>query len=536
MIAGKMPSWLKKAVFYEIYPQSFLDTNKDGIGDIKGIIKKLHYIRSLGCNAIWLNPCFESPFQDAGYDISDFYKVAHRYGTNKDLKNLFYRAKKQGIRIILDLVLGHTSTEHPWFKASCSAKKNFYSNRYIWTNSVWEDAGGGLKSIQGYAERDGNYITNFFHFQPALNYGFTNPDPKRSWQLSTKHPDVVRTKEEIKKIMRFWLDMGASGFRVDLAGLLVKNDPDYEATMVFWQEIRRMLDKEYPEAVLVSEWGNPLKSLSAGFHMDFTLHGGDFSDMYNSLFRKGEQSFFHEKGAGNIKKFIQPFTACYENTKKIGYISFVSGNHDMLRLSYRKNRRTLKSAFVLILSMPGAPYIYYGDEIGMNYQEQLVSKEGGYERTGSRTPMQWKKGKNAGFSQAQAKKLYLPIEKGKYIPNVESQEKDPDSLLNTVRKLIRIRQQYPALQADGDFSVLYAEENKYPFVYVRSMGNERILVALNPSGMNKTVSIKASDIKEISLILQDNVQSIEIKKGMLNIKMKKFSFGLWCINPQTLKK
>ncbi len=135
------PEWVKNAVFYEIYPQSFYDSNGDGIGDIQGVIEKLDYIASLGVNAIWLNPCFLSPFQDAGYDVQDYYKVAPRYGTNDDLKTLFEKAHKKGLRIILDIVPGHTSIEHEWFKKSCEQIPNKYSNWYIWTNSVWDDGG-----------------------------------------------------------------------------------------------------------------------------------------------------------------------------------------------------------------------------------------------------------------------------------------------------------------------------------------------------------------------------------------------------------
>ncbi len=163
------PSWLEKAVFYEIYPQSFFDSNGDGIGDLPGILQKLDYLQFLGVNAVWLNPCFASPFQDAGYDVSDYYQVAPRYGTNADLKKLFDEAGRLGIRIFLDLVPGHTSIENAWFKESCKVERNKYSDWYIWTNSIWTWNAPGVQTVIGYAERDGNYITNFFHFQPALN-------------------------------------------------------------------------------------------------------------------------------------------------------------------------------------------------------------------------------------------------------------------------------------------------------------------------------------------------------------------------------
>ena len=137
-----MPKWLDNAIFYEIYPQTFLDTNGDGIGDFQGIIKKLDYIKELGCNALWLNPCFVSPFSDAGYDVADYCKAAPRYGTNEDLKELFQKAHEKGLHVILDLVPGHTSIEHPWFKASLSPEENEFSHRYIWTDKAWKDFDG----------------------------------------------------------------------------------------------------------------------------------------------------------------------------------------------------------------------------------------------------------------------------------------------------------------------------------------------------------------------------------------------------------
>lgn len=166
-----MPQWLNDSVFYEIYPQSFYDTNGDGIGDLNGIIEKLDYVKGLGCNAIWLNPVYDSPFMDAGYDVRDYKKVAPRYGTNDDLVRLFDEAHKKGMKILLDLVPGHTSDTHPWFLESKKAQKSEYTNRYIFTKSVW-DAPPQYRMMCGICERDGNYLVNYFSSQPALNYGF----------------------------------------------------------------------------------------------------------------------------------------------------------------------------------------------------------------------------------------------------------------------------------------------------------------------------------------------------------------------------
>jgi maltose alpha-D-glucosyltransferase / alpha-amylase len=173
------PGWLQTAVFYQVYPQSFFDSNGDGIGDLAGITAKLDYIHSVGCNAIWINPIFESPFGDAGYDVADFYKVAPRYGTNEDLKNLCAEAHKRGMHVCLDLVAGHTSTGNEWFQRSALDQPNSYSNWYIWTPAAEKIAGS--QPYPGEHHRSERYLPNFFSFQPALNYGYAQPDPREPW-------------------------------------------------------------------------------------------------------------------------------------------------------------------------------------------------------------------------------------------------------------------------------------------------------------------------------------------------------------------
>lgn len=217
------PQWLNQATFYEIYPQSFADSNADGIGDIPGIIEHLDYLLQLGCNAIWLNPLYESPFRDAGYDISDYTKVAARYGTNDDLASLFEAAHARGMHVLLDLVPGHTSNEHPGFPPKChgfgeSVRRPLHLDRQL------DRRGDGLPFIGGTEARNGAYIVNFFAFQPALNYGFAHP--RKGWQAPALGDEALRTCDAMLDVMRFWLDMGADGFRVDMADSLVKGDDD----------------------------------------------------------------------------------------------------------------------------------------------------------------------------------------------------------------------------------------------------------------------------------------------------------------------
>lgn len=483
-----MPAWLSDAVFYEIYPQSFNDTNGDGIGDIQGIIEKLDYVKDLGCNAIWLNPVFDSPFKDAGYDVRDYKKVAARYGTNDDLVRLFNEAHKKNIRILLDLVPGHTSEEHEWFKKSCEPERNEYSDRYIWTDSAFCGI-AGHPYIGGEAEREGCYMLNFFKCQPALNYGVLNKTEK--WQLTPDHPSCIATREAIKDIMRFWLDKGCDGFRVDMADSLVKEDDEVKsATGAVWTDIRKMMDDCYPDAALVSEWCNPQCALKYGFHADFYLdhHGNG----YNVLVRDnetegGDHSYFKKDGGDDPERFLADYLPRYEGSKEYGYISFITCNHDTPRLTKALDISEIKLADAFFFTMPGVPFLYYGDEIGMKYLENVRTKEGGFQRTGSRSPMQWDKAqKNFGFSDADCDKLYIPMDSSDDAPSVEALKGDTNSIYNTVKELINLRHTYEDLQADAAFEKVYSEKGVRVLVYRRG----DLLLAVNPGG--EEISITTS--------------------------------------------
>ncbi|MBE7090425.1 MAG: glycosylase [Clostridiales bacterium] len=500
-----MKKILKNAIFYEIYPQSFLDTNGDGIGDFNGIIQKLDYIKDLGFTAIWMNPCFDSPFTDAGYDVRDYYKVAPRYGTNDDLKNLFSEAHKRGLSVILDLVPGHTSYDCEWFKKSMLAEKNEYTDRYVWTDCIttlFQNVSGINGCLRGISDRDGCCAVNFFSTQPALNYGFANPS--ESWQCAVDSEAALSTRAEMLNVMRFWLSLGCDGFRVDMASSLVKNDYDHAATIRLWQEVFAVIRKEFPEAVFVSEWGEPKKSLLAGFDMDFLLHFGP--SHYSEMFHM-KDPFFSPNGQGKAKEFFINYLDCYRQTKEYhGLMSLPSGNHDMERLSYFCDETQMKLVYAFMFSMPGIPFVYYGDEIGMRYVPNLTSVEGGFFRTGARTPMQWNNEKNAGFSTASPEKLYVTQDADMNRPTVEKQLKDSNSILSEVKRLIAIRRANEVLQETADFELI---SDDIPLLYTRTLGEEKVLVAINPSETERVVPVKG--IKQAEVIYavgqQANVES-----------------------------
>ncbi len=499
-------NWLNDAVFYEIYPQSFADSNGDGIGDIPGIIDHLDYISSLGFTALWINPCFSSPFQDAGYDVDDFMKVAPRYGTNDDLVRLFDEAHRRNIKVLLDLVPGHTSLNHPWFKASQNpdpAARGEFSERYIWTGSAFEN-GDGMPFISGTTQRDGAYIVNFFAFQPALNYGYRNPS--KPWQKDINDDAPTATREAMREVMRFWLSKGADGFRVDMADSLVKNDDNEKSqTVESWRRMLAPIKSEFPEAAFVSEWSRPWQSLKAGFDMDFYLDWGWVPNGYNILLRRASDqldhnndlSYFNADSGRSPLEFLADYQPQYENTKDLGFFSFITCNHDSPRLAPRLSERERRVALAFLLLMPGVPFVYYGDEIGMNFRK-LVSKEGGFARTGSRTPMQWDRTDNLGFSSAPADQLYLPVDPSEDAPTVAEQIDDEDSLLSYVKQIIFLRHSHSALKAASDMQIVFAQEGYRSLAVLREDGTQRMLLVVNPGRDTEQFELQGVELGDMS--------------------------------------
>ena len=520
------PSWLSDAVFYQIYPSSFQDTDGNGIGDIPGIISRLDYIQSIGVTAIWLNPVYVSGWTDGGYDIIDFYRVDPRFGTNSDLVELVEKAHARGIKIVMDLVAGHSSDQCEWFLQSKEAPNLRYSDYYIWPTFQPEDpsarpgTGGSLddavrmsagasllsKFVATDAPRGPYYIKNFFDTQPALNFGFANPDPAHPWEQAVDAPGPMAMRRELKNIMSFWMDKGVDGFRVDMAASLVKNDPDKSETIRLWKEdLMKWFGAEYPEGVLIAEWFNPAQSIEAGFDLDFFCHDGRYN--YSSLFFFGQRGFgpnatkatpyFDVAGNGGLKEWYDLYTYQYDAVKGKGYVCMPTGNHDFNRVCTegRTKPEELKVAMTFFLTMPGVPFIYYGDEIGLKQNPAAPSTEGSGFRAGCRIPMLWDGSANAGFSTAPIDKIYIPQDPDPGRMTVEKAEIDSNSLLQYVRTLLRLRKKVPALGADASWRLVSSLDQPYPMVYERKLGNERCYVVLNPSGKAVKVTLPAEASK-----------------------------------------
>lgn len=557
------PEWLRDGVIYQVYPSSYKDSDGNGIGDIRGVISELDYIESLGVRAIWFNPLFVSGWIDGGYDVIDFYRVDPRFGTNNDMVELIEKAHAKGIKVMLDLVAGHTSDKHPWFIQSSQDTNLQYSDYYIWSdrlpdakaekdletmlkdpNYMQNTIGKWMKSEY---PRNKFYMKNFYACQPSLNYGYANPDPSRPWEQGVDAPGPKAVRQELKDIIAFWYGKGVDGFRVDMANSLVKNDKDKKEIMNLWREIREWSDKNYPDHVLMAEWGSPKYCLAAGYNIDmdlnstkahnrrmyfdrkhqadggsyFSLNGGQPSvkDLYGNAWPENKIDS-KTTAAEMLKEYYDYFTDCLESTETMGYFATITGNHDHLRINMgaRNTPDQLKVMLTWVLTMP-MPILYYGDEIGMRSLVDLPNVEGanhnGKERSGARTPMQWTSGETAGFSTCSPDKLYLPVctewspatsypqyldwkknfEAGKVKPiakgeiTVESQDKDPESILNWTRELIALRKSSEALWADSKFIPVFNESQPYPMVYLRSNGKETFLIALNPTGTRKSLTL-----------------------------------------------
>ena len=519
------PSWLSEAVIYQIYPSTFMDSDGDGMGDINGIISRLDYVEKLGVNTIWFCPMFKSAWQDGGYDVTDFYSLDPRFGDNRDLQRLVDEAHRRHLRVVLDLVAGHTSDQHPWFKASGQKERNRYTDYYMWTDSIAAEERATIERRHrthdpaiatwgsyglANAPRGKYYLKNYFEFQPALNYGYATNDTAAAWQQPADAPGPRAMRRQLMDIMAYWLDMGVDGFRIDMASSLIKNDPDKRANMALWREMRQWIDDNYPERVLIAEWSEPEQSLAAGFHIDFMIHFGLRG--FDSLFLpKGtpdsgdyDYCYFDRTGKGTLEKFVNNFTRAYEATREQGYISIPTGNHDIIRPNYgtRNTIEQLKVCMLFHLTMPGVPCIYYGDEIGMKYQPGLPSKEGSNHRSGSRTPMQWTDGMTVGFSTCDPMRLYLPVDTQNGALTVSTQENDENSLLNFTRMLLRLRQAFHALGNDGEWSMLSHVATPYPMVYLRESKaeGERFVVAVNPSEKSVTAHIPAQRIQGLPVV------------------------------------
>lgn len=526
--------WWKHGVIYHIYPLSFQDSDGDGMGDLRGIISRIGYLKSLGIDGIWLSPVFKSPMFDGGYDVSDYRAINPVFGTKEDFADLLERCHAAGIRVILDMILNHTSKEHPWFVESASSLYNPKRNWYIWRSgplgaepSNWRSAVGG--SAWKFDPNTGQYyMHSFFEEQPDLNW---------------REPEVP---EALFSEMKYWLDLGVDGFRLDVINMVAKdrkfrNNP-WVAGLPFLQrqvytrnrkrslrivsKVRELLDR-YEERVAVGEVYSPppgdaknaaryLGKDARGIHLVF-----DFSLIF---------------ARWNARAWFRCIRAWYDSIPEGGWACNVLSNHDLFRsinrspLQRHREEKARVSA-VLLLTLRGTPFIYYGEEIGMHnariarrhLRDPLGKKFwplfSGRDR--ARTPMQWEPAAGGGFTTGFP---WLPLHPDSGRRNVRSQEGDPHSLLSLYRNLIRLRRERNSLQ-QGSWVPAISGQNGI-LAYYRKTEGELLLVVLNFTSRRKKVTLPEHTAGEILL---STVRSTGEQCYLQNVPVEPFEASVWLI-------
>jgi maltose alpha-D-glucosyltransferase / alpha-amylase len=511
------PLWYRKAIFYELYVRAFCDSNADGRGDLRGAAQKLDYLQKLGVNCIWLTPIYPSPLKDDGYDISDYYGIDAQYGTLEDLKFFLDEAHQRGIRVILDLVLNHTSDEHPWFQAARADRNSPYRDYYVWsdTDDQFKDARiifvDTERSNWTWDEKAGQYFWHrFYSSQPDLN--FDNP----------------RLREEMKNVMRFWMEKGIDGFRADAVPYLFEregtNCENLVETHAYLKEIRSFMDANFPGRILLCEanqWPEDVipyfgddDEFQMGFHFPvmpriyMSIRQGDRTSLEWIMSRtppisKTNQWCIFLRNHDELT--LEMVTA---DEREWMWQEFAPEPRMRLNLGIRRrlaplldnDRRKIALANSLLFTMPGTPIIYYGDEIGMGDNIWL------FDRNGVRTPMQWTSAPQGGFSTAPVEKFYSPlISTPPYSPaevNVADQLDDPNSLFNFICGLVSIVKKHMAF-GEGDFAWASCE-NSAVAAYYRSYRNattdESFLIVQNLSGEPQEAVIKLSETRATRLV------------------------------------
>jgi maltose alpha-D-glucosyltransferase / alpha-amylase len=512
-LAAQDALWYKDAVIYQVHVRAFYDSSSDGNGDFRGLAQKLDYLQELGVTAIWLMPFFPSPLRDDGYDISDYRSVNPTYGTLDDFKAFLEAAHQRGIRVIIEMVLNHTSDQHPWFQESRSSRTNPRRDWYVWSDTDTKYKGTRLifvdTELSNWAWDPVSkqyYWHRFFSHQPDLNY------------------DNPQVREEMWDIMKFWLQMGVDAFRLDAVPYLVEregtNCENLPETHQIIKDLRARIDREFPGRMLLAEanqWPADLRSYFGNgdeFHMAF--HFPLMPRMFMGLKLEDRKPITEIlKQTPEIPEVCQwclflrnhdelTLEMVTDVERDYMYDEYAKEKAMRLNLGIRRrlaplldnDRRKIELMNGLLMSLPGTPIIYYGDEIGMGDNVNLG------DRHGVRTPMQWDGGWNGGFSTADPEGLYSPLMLnpvyGYQAINVQSQKRFDHSLLSWMKRLITIRRATPVL-GRGSIQFLYPANHRV-LAYTRKLGNETILAVNNLSSKAQAVELDLKTYKGNILI------------------------------------
>ncbi|MFT5257140.1 MAG: oligo-1,6-glucosidase [Arenicella sp.] len=538
-------NWWKEAIIYQIYPRSFKDTSNNGIGDIKGVIEKLDYIEGLGVTMVWLNPIYESPNDDNGYDISNYRAIMKEFGTMDDFDELLQGLHKRNIKFVMDVVVNHSSDEHDWFQQSRSSRTNPYRDYYHWwpaekgkPNYRWSFFDEKSEAWKYDAQTDAYYLHYFSQKQPDLNW--ENP----------------KVRQEVYDIMKFWADKGVDGFRLDAFQFVSKDisfpplPKGYDATIpsvikhhgmgphlhTYLKEMNDEVLSKYDVFAVSEGVGSSLEDahdivdeerseLQMAYHFEST-------DLVSSL---------EKCTLADIKECFTKWDTSFD---KKGWLSIYLSNHDQARMVNRFGNAkpafkevSAKMLNTFILSMKGTPYTYYGDELGMTnngftkieeYQDiaaingykSLEAKDGNLalylekmnllSRDNGRTPMQWDASENSGFS---IKRPWLPVNKNYKTVNVATHEKDINSVLNHFKKMVSIRKENLVL-VYGKYTLIQ-KEHETIYAYTRTLDENKMLVLLNFS--KEKSSITLSNLDESITVLINNYNTVAIFKNTIEL-------------------
>lgn len=539
--------WWKEGVVYQIYPRSFYDSDNDGVGDIQGIIKKLDYIKSLGVDIIWLCPVYKSPNDDNGYDISDYYGIMDEFGTMADFDELLAEMKKRGLRLVMDLVANHTSDEHSWFLESRKDQTNDKRDYYIWKDGDGDkEPNNWLSFFSGSAwkkdELTGQYYLHLF----------TKKQPDLNWE----NPNV---RQEVYKVMKYWLDKGIDGFRMDVISVISKRNYDNSPYENFNDTIKNVYANGPEIHNYLQEMNQEVMSkydmMTVGEGPGISLENGL---EYVHVDRKELNMVFHfdhmfiDHGPGgkfdvvhyDFIHFKSIFTKWDELLKDKGWGSVFLGNHDFPRIVSRFGNdgefreKSAKLLAVMLLSLRGTTYIYQGDEIGMTnvafdsiedyrdvetinaYQEEVVENGRNFDdflkavhyqgRDNVRTPVQWSSADNGGFTKGNP---WIKVNPNYKEINIAAQEDNPDSILNFYRQMIRFRKENPTL-VYGDFKMI-EPNHKELFLYQRTDEEGKFLITLNFS--DHPVSYQYDNAESLNVVV-NNYDDVSIQGDQIEFK------------------
>lgn len=550
--ADNEKKWWKEAVVYQIYPRSFMDTDGDGIGDLKGIISKLDYVKSLGVDVIWLNPIYGSPNDDNGYDISDYQAIMKEFGTMKDFDEMLKAMHDRKLKLVMDLVVNHSSDEHRWFQESKKSRDNPHRNYYHW----WPAEKGKPAPRFSFFDVDGSA----WKYDSATNAYYLHYFSRKQPDLNWENPKL---RSEIFSMMNFWFDKGVDGFRMDVIPVISKDTTfpelpekyhgDFVAYYAEGPHIHQYLKEMNKEALSKYD----VMSVAEGLGVT-TETAHDFVDPD----RKELDMLYHFEGMGlgylpgqfkqmdpkgySLIEFKNIYTKWDSVFAKKGWGTIYLGNHDQPRMltrwgndapEFREASSKLLTTF--ILTMRATPYYYAGDELGMNnikfdkiedYKDiesinmyQKIKNEGGdlqyflngqkiSARDNGRTPFQWNDSEHAGFTKGTP---WLKVNPNYKTINVAAEDKDPNSVLNYFRNLVKLRKSLPEL-IYGEYKLL-DRDNAQVYAYTRTLNNNKVLIVMNFSAKETVFNLPDGNGK-LGKVLMNNLKNTSIRNGSFTLQ------------------